>query len=121
MGSPVRATRPVNEPREAIAAWPEIWQSDDCVSIRQLAEGRVPIKELAKRVWKEVDADNVPGLAAQTSYYFVLAFFPFLIFLAALVGSLPFTGLWDETLTWITVNFPRESRQLILDTVSSLT
>jgi membrane protein len=117
----VCVTRPVNESREVIAAWPEIWKSEDCISIRQLAEGYVPFKELAKRVWKDLDADNVPGLAAQTSYYFVLAFFPFLIFLAGLIGSLPFTGLWDETLTWITVNFPRQSQQLILDTVSSFT
>ena len=98
-----------------------MWKGEDCISVRQLAEGPVPVKEVAKRVWKRVDADNVPGLAAQTSYYFVLAFFPFLIFLAALVGSLPFTGLWDETLAWITLNFPRQSQQLILDTVSSLT
>ena len=121
MGFHVRTTRPVNEPREEIGAWPEMWESEDCISIRQLAQGPVPVRELAKGVWKEVDADNVPGLAAQTSYYFVLAFFPFLIFLAALVGSLPFTGLWDETLAWITLNFPRESQKLILDTVSSLT
>ena len=121
MGFAVHETRPVNEPREDIATGPEIWESEDCISIRHLVERSVPFKELAKRVWKKVDADNVPGLSAQTSYYFVLAFFPFLIFLAALVGSLPFTGLWDETLAWITVNFPRESQKLILDTVSSLT
>src|SRR5215472_6616104 len=95
--------------------------NQDCVSVREWAEDRLCTKELAQRVWKEIEVHNLPGLAAQTSYYFVLAFFPFLIFLAALVGSLPFTGLWDETLTWITVNFPRESQKLILDTVSSLT
>jgi len=117
----VHAARPVSESREDIAAWPEMWKGEDCISVRQLAEGPVPVKEVAKRVWKRVDADNVPGLAAQTSYYFVLAFFPFLIFLAALVGSLPFTGLWDETLAWITLNLPRQSQQLILNTVSSLT
>jgi len=98
-----------------------IRNSRDCVSIKELAPGRISIKELSKRVWKEIDADNVPGLAAQTSYYFVLALFPFLIFLAALVGSLPFTGLWDEVLTWITQNLPREPRHLILETVASLT
>src|SRR6516225_11916910 len=118
---PVRATGPVSGRREGIAASPESWESETPMSTRQLAEGCVPVKQLAKRVWKKVDADNVPGLSAQTSYYFVLAFFPFLIFLAALVGSLPFTGLWDETLAWITLNFPRESQKLILDTVSSLT
>jgi len=101
--------------------WVETWGSRDCVAIKEVLQHRLPVKELVKRVWKEVDADNVPGLAAQTSYYFVLAFFPFLIFLAALVGGLPFTGLWDETLAWITLNFPRQSQQLILDTVRSLT
>ena len=99
----------------------ETWESQDCVSIKELLQHRLRARELVKRVWKEVDVGNVPGLAAQTSYYFVLAFFPFLIFLAALVGSLPFTGLWDETLAWITLNFPRQSQQLILNTVSSLT
>jgi len=117
---PVRATGPVSGRREGIAASPESWESETPMSTRQLAEGCVPVKQLVKRVWKDVDADNVPGLAAQTSYYFVLAFFPFLIFLAALVGSLPFTGLWDEALAWITLNFPRESQQLILGTISSL-
>lgn len=55
------------------------------------------------------------------SYYFVLALFPFLIFVAALVGYLPFTGLWDETLIWVARYFPRESRQLVIQTVLSLT
>ena len=83
-------------------------------------QGRISIKELAKRVWRAIDVDNLPGLAAQASYYFVLALFPFLIFLAALVGSLPFTGLWDDVLFWITHNLPPESRHLILETVTSL-
>jgi membrane protein len=117
----LRVTPPVNEHSGSTITWAETWDSQDCVSIRDFAERRVPVKELAKRIWTGMDVDNVPGLAAQTSYYFVLAFFPFLIVLAALVGSLPFTGLWDETLAWITLNFPRESQQLILDTVTSLT
>jgi len=82
---------------------------------------RISIKELAQCVWREIDADNVPGLAAQASYYFVLALFPFLIFLAALVGSLPFTGLWDGVLTWITFHLPPETQHLVLDTVAGLT
>ena len=57
--------------------------SRDCIVLKELAPSRISIKELSKRVWKEIDVDNVPGLAAQTSYYFVLALFPFLIFVAA--------------------------------------
>jgi len=79
------------------------------------------VKELAKRIWEEMDADNVTGLAAQMSYYFVLALFPFLIFLAALVGSLPFTGLWDKVLKWIVLYLPAASQHVILDTVTGLT
>jgi membrane protein len=83
-------------------------------------QNRISIIELVKRVWREIDVDNVPGLAAQASYYFVLALFPFLIFLAALLGSLPFTGLWNEFLAWITQNLPPESQHLVFGTVISL-
>ena len=79
------------------------------------------IKEFAKRVWREVDEDNVTGLAAQMSYYFVLALFPFFIFLAALVGTLPFTGLWDSILRGIVLYLPAPSQHLVFDTVTSLT
>src|SRR5262249_50120594 len=95
--------------------------NQECLSIKELIRHRISIKELAKRVWKEIDTDNVPGLAAQTSYYFVLALFPFLIFLAALVGTLPFTGLWDEVLSWITLHLPAKSQRLIFETVNRLT
>jgi len=87
---------------------------------RSREQGRLSIIELAKRVWREIDVDNVPGLAAQASYYFVLALFPFLISLAALVGSLPLTGLWNEFLAWITHDLPPGSRHLVLATVTSL-
>ncbi len=42
--------------------------------------------QLAKRVWKEVQEDNVFGRAAELSYYFPLALFPFLIFLTSVIG-----------------------------------
>ena len=37
--------------------------------------------------------DNVPGLAAQLAYFFLLSLFPFMIFLVTLVGYLPYTDL----------------------------
>lgn len=43
-------------------------------------------RELAKRVWAEVQKDNVFGRAAELSYYFLLALFPFLIFLTSVIG-----------------------------------
>ena len=91
------------------------------VSIAQLARHPISLKELARRVRNEIEVDDVFDLAAQTSYYLVLSFFPFLILLAALVGCLPFTGLWDKILSWITLNLPQESQPLIFQTVSNLT
>jgi len=42
--------------------------------------------QLAKRVWNEVQEDNVFGRAAELSYYFLLALVPFLIFLTSIIG-----------------------------------
>ena len=41
---------------------------------------------LGKRVWSEIQEDNVFGRAAELSYYFLLALFPFLIFLTSIIG-----------------------------------
>lgn len=79
------------------------------------------LTELVRRVWKELNEDDATVIAAGMSYYFALALFPFLIFLAAVVGTLPFTGLWDQVLKWITYYFPQASQQVVLDTIASLT
>ena len=42
--------------------------------------------ELGKRVWGEIQEDNVFGRAAELSYYFLLALFPFLIFITSVIG-----------------------------------
>jgi membrane protein len=48
--------------------------------------------ELAKRVWREIQKDNVFGRAAELSYYFLLALFPFLIFLTSVIGLVVGSG-----------------------------
>lgn len=42
-----------------------------------------------KGLWNEINDDDCWGMAAQLSYYFLMAFFPFLIFLSALIGFIP--------------------------------
>jgi membrane protein len=49
-------------------------------------------KELAKRVWSETNDDDVFGRAAQLSYYFLLALFPLLLFVTALLGQFADAG-----------------------------
>ncbi len=45
--------------------------------------------ELLKRTWKEFNADNCLGLAAQLAYYLLLALVPAMVFLVALTSFLP--------------------------------
>ena len=61
------------------------------------------------------------GLAAQMSFYFVLALFPFLIVLAALVGTLPFTNLWERILNWLVLYLPQGVQVFVFETVIGLT
>ena len=53
-------------------------------------------KELLRRTWKEILADDVPGLAAQLSYYFFLALFPAILFLLALASFFPLTDITED-------------------------
>src|SRR5256885_6184118 len=43
-------------------------------------------QQMAKRIWSEIQADDVFGDAAKLAYYFLLALFPLLIFLTSLIG-----------------------------------
>lgn len=56
-------------------------------------------------------------VAAALSYYFVLAVFPGLIFLSALLASLPFTGLFARTLDFMSRTLPQESMRLVQSTL----
>jgi membrane protein len=81
----------------------------------------ISVLELARRVGSEMSADDVTGLAAEMSFYFVLSVFPFLILVAALVGTLPFTGAWSQVLKWIMLYFPQQAQSLIFDMILHIT
>jgi membrane protein len=83
---------------------------------------RVPIGwgELTKRTYREVLADNCFGLAAQLSYYFVLALFPALLFLVALISFVPVQGLLDYITTSLSRVAPYEALSIIQDQILKL-
>ncbi len=56
----------------------------DFRAFRQLTRG-----SFWSRLWDEINEDHCWGMAAELSYYFLLAFFPFLIFLSALIAAVP--------------------------------
>ena len=84
-------------------------------------ECRLPLGSWLRRVWKAVLCDCCEDLAAQMSYFFLMALFPFFIVLAAIVGYLPFTGAWPHVLTWITQYFPDPAQPYVFRTVTNLT
>ncbi|MGM0875957.1 MAG: YihY/virulence factor BrkB family protein [Bacillota bacterium] len=72
------------------------------------------LKELLQRF----TSDEVPGLSAQLSYFFLLSLFPFLIFLITLLGYLPISE--KEVLSTIKQFAPGESMQVIDSTLNQI-
>jgi membrane protein len=60
------------------------------------AEIPIAWTELARRTWREINEDDVLGLAAQLSYYFFLALFPAILFLLALASFFPLSNITDD-------------------------
>jgi membrane protein len=76
---------------------------------------------LLKLLWQDVQADNCIDLAAEMSYYFVMSLFPFLLVVAAVIGWLPSTNLWQNFAQWVTAYLPYGSRHVVFETVLALT
>ena len=75
--------------------------------------------ELAKRVWHEIQKDSVFGRAAELSYYFLLALFPFLIFLTSIIGFIvgSGTGTRHQLFNYLARIMPPSAFQLIDNTM----
>jgi membrane protein len=75
--------------------------------------------ELAKRVGHEIQEDNVFGRAAELSYYFLLALFPFLIFLTSIIGFVlgSGTGTRHQLFNYLARIMPPSAFQLIDNTM----
>jgi membrane protein len=79
-------------------------------------------KELAKRVWAEVNEDDVFGRSAQLSYYFLLALFPLLLFITAVLGQFADAGseLRENLLSLLGSVVPQEAGDLIHETIEKV-
>jgi membrane protein len=77
--------------------------------------GGLSLVELAKRVGRSANDDDVFGRSAQLGYYFFLALFPALIFLTALIGLLAATGteLHQSLLSYMQTAMPASAYDLV--------
>ena len=90
-------------------------------SLAWYLRGRAPFLTLLRQVTGGVVNDDCSDMAAKMAFYFILALFPFLIFLAAMVGFLPFTNLWDKVVSWMMLYLPTDLRRSVLVTILGLT
>jgi len=73
-------------------------------------------KKYIKQLFFRCKDDDISGLSAQITYYLILSFFPFLIFL---LNTLSFTPISTSDITQNIVKFlPQETSNLILSIVS---
>lgn len=75
--------------------------------------------QMAKRVWAEINSDDVFGDAAKLAYYFLLALFPLLIFLTSAIGLVlgSGTGLRHALFNYLARVMPASAFQLIDSTM----
>lgn len=83
---------------------------------------RVPIpwSVVIRRTLREIDDDHCFGLAAQLAFYFLLALFPALLFLVALIGYVPVENALGELLVALEAVAPRELVALLRDQLSQI-
>jgi membrane protein len=82
--------------------------------------GGVPVTALVKCVLSKAWADDCLGKAAQLSYAFLFALFPFLLFLTTLLGYLPLPNLMEQILALLAAVLPGEVLHLIQDNIRTL-
>jgi membrane protein len=82
--------------------------------------GGVPVTAFVKRILYKAQVDDCLGKAAQLSYYFLFALFPFLLFLTTLLGYLPIPNLMEEIIALLAAVLPGEVIHLIQDNIRTL-
>ena len=84
--------------------------------------GGLSWKELATRVWAEVNEDDIFGRSAQLSYYFLLALFPLLLFITAVLGQFAEAGteMRANLLSLLGSVVPAEAGDLIHETIDKV-
>ncbi|HEX8354872.1 MAG TPA: YihY/virulence factor BrkB family protein, partial [Pyrinomonadaceae bacterium] len=85
--------------------------------------GGLTRRELARRVWADAYEGDLLTRAAALSYYFLLALFPLLIFLTAMLGHFAEAGteLRKNLLNYFASIAPRTASQLIRATIEEIT
>jgi membrane protein len=80
----------------------------------------VCIKDALVETYEDVLRNHTMQMAAALSYYFVLSFFPALIFLSAVVAYLPLPDLFNQALSMMSRFLPQDSMGLVRRVLSDV-
>ena len=85
--------------------------------------GGLSVKELGKRVWKEIDQDEIFTRSAALAYYTVLALFPTVLFLTSILGFMagPGTKLQQGLIHYLMTALPSSASALVQTTIQQIT
>ncbi|CAE6727267.1 YihY/virulence factor BrkB family protein [Nitrospira defluvii] len=75
--------------------------------------GGLSWKTFGARLWEETQRDDIFGRAAQLAYYFLLALFPALLFLTALIGLFPLKETLPELMQYLQTVLPADALSLL--------
>jgi len=78
------------------------------------------IKHALAETYEDVFRNHTLQMAAALSYYFVLSFFPCLIFLSAILAYLPVPNLFDQALSMMARFLPPDSMGLVRRVLSDV-
>ena len=84
--------------------------------------GGLSAKQLAIRVWKSMNEDNIFGRASELAYNFILSIFPMLLFLVALFGFFTSraSGFEDRLFFYFGTVLPPAAAQVVFHTVQDV-
>ena len=81
----------------------------------------VNIVPLVKKTVREIGADRIPSLAAETAYYFFFSLFPLLLFLTPLLGLVGNgQALMESLLSRLATTIPADALSLLRRTLSEI-
>src|SRR5262249_54707182 len=82
--------------------------------------GGLTLAELASRVWREIQDDEVLDRGAALAYYFLFALFPALLFLTTLLGLLPIPNLMDRLMEYVSRALPPDAASITQKTLREI-
>src|SRR5438477_13033111 len=82
--------------------------------------GGLTVRELVRRLWREIGEDEVADRGAALAYYCLYALFPALLFLTALLGLLPIPNLMDRLMEYVTRALPPDAASVTQKTLREI-